>query len=185
MLIGTIINVYPFFVKFEMQINILKLKGRFTLKLLGFINIKFKFRIKNGYIYLYRNNKEIKEKITTNNVDLVFIYILTKESYFRQQLVNLSFSSNFGYNLNSCVSAVGSGYINVLAKCILSKIKNNKKSSHIFVDVEPKYNEDIFNIRTNIDMRMSLFDVTYAFLYAKYYIWRNYEKRNGKLVKRK
>ncbi|HIU06321.1 MAG TPA: DUF2953 domain-containing protein [Candidatus Onthoplasma faecigallinarum] len=87
--------------------------------------------------------------------------------------------SNFGCINDACVTAVVCGYIDVLGKSLLSKLKNNKKSSHIFIDVEPKYNEDIFNIRLYNTIRMSVFDILYAVIYSLIYVWRYYEK-NGK-----
>jgi hypothetical protein len=158
--------IYPFLIKFEIKCNILKLKGVFLIKLFNKIKFEFKFRIKNGYIYIYFKNKEIKEKISKQNVNVIFIFNLIKQIYFRHQLLNCNLISNFGYSLNSCVSATVCGYIDVFSKCIFSKIKNNKKSAHIFVCVQPKYNEDIFNFRFVYEIRMSFFDILYTFIYA-------------------
>ncbi|MBQ8615618.1 MAG: hypothetical protein IJ415_03530 [Clostridia bacterium] len=68
--------------------------------------------------------------------------------------------------LDSMVTATTCGYIDVLSKCVLAKVKNNKKSAHIFVDVNPKYNEDIFNIRLIYEMRMSVVDILYTLIYT-------------------
>ena len=70
--------------------------------------------------------------------------------------------SNFGYVLNSMTTATISGIIDVLSKSVAGKIKNNKKSSHIFIEVNPKYNEDIFNFRLDYEMRMSVVDILYT-----------------------
>ena len=151
---------------FEVKINVLRLKGVITLKVF-FFKINIKYRIKNGYIYLYfNNNKEKKERISNKNLNLKLIFELIKQSYFRQQIENLKITSNFGFVLNSCTTAVGCGYIQVLTKCFLGRVKNNKKSAHIFVEVNPKYNEDIFNFKVQTSMRMSGFDAIYAFIYA-------------------
>ena len=158
-------TIYPFLMHFEIKINILRLKGVVNAKIF-FFKINFKFRIKNGYIYLYFNKKEIKEKLTNKNINIRFILELVKQTYFRQQIEKLSVTSNFGYVLNSCTTAVTCGYIQVLSKCLLSKIKNNKKSAHIFIEVNPKYNEDIFNFKVQTRVRMSGFDMIYAFVYT-------------------
>lgn len=178
------ILIYPFLLKFEIKLNVLKLKGLLIIKLFNKIKFEIKFRIKNGYIYLYFNNKEIKEKISNKNVNIKFVLNLIKQMYFRQQYISLGIFSNFGYVLDSCVTATGSGFIDVISKCVFSKIKNNKKSAHIFVEVEPKYNEDIFNLRLINETKMSLFDGIYAFIVAKYYIWRDYGKRKNQLKQR-
>jgi len=163
--INLIMFVYPFLMHFEIKINILRLKGVVSVKIF-FFKINFKFRIKNGYIYLYFNKKEIKEKLTNKNINIRFILELIKQTYFRQQLVDLHLTSNFGYCLNSCATAVTAGAIQVASKCLLAKVKNNKKSAHIFIEVNPKYNEDIFNFKINTSVRMSGFDAAYALVYT-------------------
>ena len=64
------------------------------------------------------------------------------------------------------VTASTCGFIDVVSKGILAKVKNNKKLAHIFVDVNPKYNEDIFNFRLEYEMRMSVVDIIYTFVCA-------------------
>lgn len=174
-----IIN-YPFLLRMEIKFNVLKFKGVFCLILFNKIKITIKFRIKNGYVYIYYKNKERKEKLSNQNVNVILFTQLIKQSYFRQQLLTLGLSSNFGYCLDSCVTATTSGFIDVISKCVLAKIKNNKKSAHIFVDVEPKYNEDIFNFRSVVACRVSLLDMIYTFVYAKIYTWSEYERRKPK-----
>lgn len=156
--------IYPFLIKFEIKCNVLKLKGGFIIKFFNKIKLEFKFRVKNGYIYLYFRNKEIKEKISDKNINIIFIINLVKSIYFRHQLLNCNLTSNFGFVLDSLVTATTCGFIDVMSKGILSKVKNNKKSAHIFVDVNPKYNEDIFNLRFNYEIRMSVVDVIFSFV---------------------
>lgn len=158
--------IYPFLIKFEIKCNILRLKGQLNIIFFNKIKFDFKFRIKHGYIYIYFKNKEVKEKISNNNINIILISNLIKQLYFRHQLLNCNLTSNFGFVLDSMITATICGYIDVFSKCILSKIKNNKKSAHIFVDVNPKYNEDVFNIRVIYEMRMSVFDILYTLIYT-------------------
>lgn len=158
--------IYPFLIKFEIKCNILRLKGGISIKFFNKIKLDFKFRVKNGYIYIYFNNKERKEKISNKNINIRFILNLVNQLYFRQQWLDFKVISNFGYNLDSCTTATTCGLIDVSSKAILSKIKNNKKSAHIFVDINPKYNEDIFNIRIENNVRMSVIDIIYALIIA-------------------
>ena len=98
--------------------------------------------------------------------------------YFREQFLLFHFRTNFGFILDSNVTAVVCGYIDVIVKSLLSKLKNNKKSSHIFIDIEPQYNQDIFNVRLENTIRMSVFDILYSLVYTLFGVWRKYEK-NG------
>lgn len=154
--------IYPFLIHFEIRCNILRLKGSVFIKFFNKIKLEIKFRIKNGYVYIYYKNKERKEKISNKNINIVFILNLVKQVYFRHQLLEANVISNFGYVHNSMITASVSGGIDVVSKCIMSKLKNNKKSAHIFVSVNPKYNEDIFNIKFVYIMRMSAVDIIYT-----------------------
>jgi len=158
--------VYPFLINFEIKCNVIKLKGGISVKFFNKIKMEFKFRVKNGYVYLYFNNKERKEKIDKKNINIIFILNLVNQLYFRHQLLNCNLTSNFGFLIDSMVTASVSGMIDVVSKCILSKVKNNKKAAHIFVEVNPKYNEDIFNIKLNYEMRMSVVDIIYTFVFT-------------------
>ncbi len=154
--------VYPFLIKFDIRFNILKLKGIIKLTFFNKITLELKIRIKHGYIYINHKKKESKVKISNKNFKFVFITKLIKQLYFREQLLNFNLVSNFGYSNDSMITAVGAGNIDVLTKAIMGKIKNNKKSAHIFVSVEPKYNQDIFNFRIINEIRISVFDFIYT-----------------------
>lgn len=158
--------VYPFLIKFEIKCNVLKLKGGISIKFFNKIKLEFKFRVKNGFIYIYFNNKERKEKIDKKNINIAFVLNLINQLYFRHQLLNCNLVSNFGFVLDSMVTATTCGFIDVVSKCVLAKVKNNKKSAHIFVAVNPKYNEDIFNLRVNYEMRMSVVDIIYTLVFS-------------------
>ena len=171
--------IYPFLINIDVRFNILRLKGTIYITIFNKIKFEFNIRIKNGYVYINHKNKLRKEKISNKNISVIFIFKLLNQMYFREQFLDFIVRSNFGCINDACVTAVVCGYIDVLGKSLLSKLKNNKKSSHIFIDVEPKYNEDIFNIRLYNTIRMSVFDILYAVIYSLIYVWRYYEK-NGK-----
>ncbi len=176
--------VYPFLISVEVKFNALKLKGVFTLILFGKFKIQFKLRVKNGYVYIYHKRKELRYKLTDQSFKVIFFLNFVKQLYFRHQLILFDLASNFGYSNNACVSAVGAGYIQVFSKAILAKIKNNKKSAHIFVNVEPKYNQDICSIRIKSSVRLSVFDILYSLAYTLVYSWRSYEKSRSKFKQR-
>ncbi len=164
--------IYPFLVKIDVKFNIIRLKGAVIITLFNKIKLEYKVRIKHGYVYINHKAKERKEKISNKNAKIMFIMSLINQLYFREQFLDLDVISNFGYNLDSRITAVGCGYIDVLVKSLLGKLKNNKKSSHIFVSVEPKYNQDIFNVRVTNVFRISIWDMLYTLIYTKFIMWR-------------
>lgn len=163
--------IYPFLIKFDIRFNLIKLKGTVIFKFFNKIKFEFKIRIKHGYVYINHKNKERKEKISKKNINIAFILELVKQLYFREQFLDFIIHSNFGYVLDSCATAVGAGAIDVIGKSVLMKIKNNKKTANIFVFVEPKYNEDVFNIRVENTVRISILDIIYALIYTKINLW--------------
>lgn len=181
-LFSTIMNIltiiYPFLISFDVRFNILRLKGSVTIKIFNKIKLEFKIRIKNGYIYINHKNKLRKEKISKTNFNFMFLITLLNQLYFREQFLSFYLKTNFGFVLDSNVTAVVCGYIDVIGKSLLAKLKNNKKSSHIFIDIEPQYNQDIFNVRLENTIRMSIFDILYSLVYTLFGVWRKYEK-NG------
>ena len=179
LLIVAIIISAPFLIKITFTCNVVKLKGMVKIKILFWKN-EMRFRIKNGYIYIYKNGKEIKEKISSKNVNLRFLIKFMSETYMRQKLCEMEFHSSFGYNLDSFVTAKISAYIDIISKSILSKIKHNKKSANIFTQIEPKYNEDVFNIRVKSYVSNSLFDILIAFIMTKTYVRRIYVSKKPK-----
>ena len=166
--------IYPFLIKVDIRFNLLKLKGTMIIKLFNKFKFELKFRIKHGYVYINHKNKSRKEKITDKNVNIVFFLNLVNQLYFREQLLDFYFISNFGYVNNSCITAVGCGYVEVLVKSFLAKLKNNKKSAHIFVETSPKYNQDILNFRVATSFRISVFDIIYALIVARVKVWKYY-----------
>ena len=81
----------------------------------------------------------------------------------------------------SFVTFIGFYLAYFIAKTVYHK--DVKKSTHIFVFVEPKYNQDIFNFRLNTSVRISIFDVLYSAIFAGYYIRREENEKKSKLIK--
>ena len=153
------------------------------IKILNFIKLEFNIRIKNGYIYINHKNKLKKEKLTEQTISFRFLIKLLNQMYFREQFIYVDLVSNFGYKFDAKDTAVGCGYIDVISKSILSQFKNHKKSTHIFVAVEPKYNQDIFNFRLKTLVRISIFDVLYSAIFACYYLRREENEKKRKFIK--
>lgn len=179
-LFSTVMNIlsfiYPFLVQFDIKFNILRLRGEVVIKIFNKIKFEFKIRIKHGYIYINHKTKERKEKISNKNFNFVWFLSLINQLYFREQFLDLTFMANFGIVLDARVTAVVCGYIDSIAKGAIGSLKNNKKSSHIFVQVEPKYNEDVLNMHIKNTIRISVFDLIYTFIYTFIYARGKYEK---------
>ncbi len=178
-----LVITFPYLVQFDIRFNILKLKGKVEIKFLKFVKLKFNIRIKNGYIYINHKNKLKKEKLTDQTISFRYLIKLLNQMYFREQFLHVDLRANFGYKYDAKDTAVASGYIDVISKSILSQFKNHKKSTHIFVSVEPKYNEDIFNFRLETSVRISMFDVLYSAILAWYYLRREENEKTRKLIK--
>lgn len=164
----------PIPLKFELSFDILHLKGEIKIKLINFNVLKTKVYVKNGYIFIQGKKHTRKEKLSIQNPNLQFFTQLIKSLYFRQQLVYLKVLSNLGYCNDAFITAMMASFNDILAKCLLAKIKNNKKSAHIFIETLPNYNEDKLYYYFESAMTMSLFDLIFAFLGAKISQRRDY-----------
>jgi len=97
-------------------------------------------------------------------------------------LGSLKFVSEEGYYNDAMITALGSSIIDITSKCLYARILHNKKSAHIFLLTEPKYNQDCLNIKIEGAVTISMFDVLYS-LFNSYLSVKGgeYEKSNSQL----
>ncbi|MFQ6723860.1 MAG: hypothetical protein ACLRFE_00815, partial [Clostridia bacterium] len=109
-----------------------------------------------------KNNKTRREKLTSKNFNVAFVIQFIRQLYFRMILRNLDFTSDIGYYNNAMVTAIGCGATDIVVKSLYAKILHNKKSAHIFISNEAKYNQDCLNVKIKRNMAISLIDVLYS-----------------------
>lgn len=171
--------IIPIPIKFKLVFNVLRLSGAVQIKLFKFINFKLRVRFRGAYVYITRNNKTRREKLSSKNYNVAFVMQLVRQLYFRLILTNLSFASDVGYYNDAMVTAMSSSILDIISKCIYSRILHNKKSAHIFIQNDTKYNQDCFNVKIDGNIKISLFDVLYSLINT---LWslkgEKYETRN-------
>ena len=150
-------------VKFKVAFNVLKLSGDVQINVFKVVKSKFHIRFRGGYIYITQNGKTRREKITAKNFNLSLIVELIKQLYFRAVLNKLTFRSEVGYYNNAMITAIGSGITDISAKSLYAKILHNKKSAHILIQNDAKYNQDCLNIKVELQFNISIFDIIYSF----------------------
>lgn len=148
--------------------DLLHLKGELMLKASVFKPISIKIKVKKGYIYLTVKNKTQKEKLSMKNPHITFVYDLIRMLYFRQVIKELTVDGNIGYVNNAFAGAMLANFNDILIKCIVAPVKNNKKSAHIFVNIIPNYNNDIYTLKLFNEISLSVFDVLYSLAIAKF-----------------
>ena len=156
--------IFPIIIKFKIVFNILRFSGEIHIRILKIINFKIKVKLRGGYVYITQNGRTRREKLTSKNYNIAFVLKFINEIYFRTQLAFLKFNSELGYYNDAMVTALGSSVIDVVSKCIYSRILHNKKSAHIFVLNEAKYNQDCLRAELEGQVSISLFDVIYSFI---------------------
>ncbi len=163
LLILVLLLIIPIPIKLKITFNILRLKGEVEGKIFWF-KIKLKFRLRGQYVYITTKKGTKREKITNNNYNLAFVIEIFKQIYYRTHLTQLNFITDIGYYNNALITALSSSIVDILAKCISAKILHNKKSAHIYINNEPKYNEDRCKAHVEIRCFISLFDIIYSFV---------------------
>ena len=163
-LVLIVVLIVPIPIKVQVSFNVLKISGEVVIKLFKFFEYKVRVRFRGKYIYVTHKSKTKREKFTSKNFNVALMIEMIKNIYFRLVLTKLYFSSEAGYYNNAMTTAVGSSVIDIISKDVCCRILNNKKSAHIFVGNEPKYNEDCLNFKIEGDVKISIFDILYSFV---------------------
>lgn len=157
--------IIPIPIKVELNFNILRLSGKLFIKIFKIFNFKLSVRFRGAYVYITnKHGKTKREKLSSKNYDVAFVFELIKQLYFRLVFANINFTSQIGYFNSSMVTAISSASLDIISKSILSKIKHNKKSSHIFILNDAKYNQDCCSAKFETDCKICLFDVLYSLI---------------------
>ena len=180
LLIIIFLLIIPIPIKLKLGFNILRLSGEVDIRVLKFINHKVRVRFRGAYVYITSNKKTRREKLTSTNYNVAYIMQLIRQLYFRVELKSLTFLSEEGYYNDAMITALASGVIDIATKCAKGRILHNKKSAHIFVQNEAKYNQDCLNLKIECEAKISLFDVLYSIINAWWSVkGDNYEKSNS------
>ena len=153
-------------IKFKIVFNILRLSGAVEIVLFKIIRFKLNVRFRGPYVYIAINNKTRREKLSSKNFNIAFVVQLSRQIYFRTHLEQLKFNGDIGYYNNAMVTAMASSIIDIVGKCLGARILHNKKSAHIFVSNETKYNQDSLNLRLEGKINISIFDIIYSLINA-------------------
>jgi len=180
LLIIIFLLIIPIPIKIKLVFNVLRLSGAVNIKILKFIKYNIRVRFRGAYVYITSKNKTRREKLTATNYNIAYIIQLIRQLYFRVILNSLTFISEEGYYNNAMITALGSGMIDIASKCAKGRILHNKKSAHIFIQNQPKYNQDCLNIKLECEAKITLFDILYSIINS---LWsmkgEKYEKSNS------
>lgn len=156
--------IVPIPIGVELQFQVLKLSGEIKISVLKIFKIRRRVKFRGQYVYITNKKGTRREKLTSKNYNVAFILQFVRQTYFRILLRSLSFSSSIGYFNNSMVTALATSQVDIISKSLLAKIAHNKKSSHIFVNNEAKYNQDCFNVKLQSKISISIFDMIYTLI---------------------
>lgn len=162
-----IIITFPIKTKVVVKANILNLSSQLFISVLGIKILKLRVKFKGNYVYITKGKYTYKEKLTASNIDVVFLINFVKLLYFRLHLIELIEESEIGYSNNALTTSLGVASVDIIVKGILARVKNNKKSSHIFIDNYAKYNEDCLNFKLEASICINILDIFYSFVSSK------------------
>lgn len=157
----------PFNTRVSLKLNVLNLSGELCVQVFAIKIIKLKIKIKGNYIYITKKGITYKEKLTANNVDVVFAMKFVVNLYFRIKLNEIFEAGQYGIKDNALSTSILCSCCDLLIKSVMAKIKNNKKLSHIFVINGAKYNEDCLNFKLECDFNINIMDILYSLVLSK------------------
>ena len=149
------------------ELNALKIASEISVKILWFNVLKLKIKVKGKFIYINKIGIIYKEKLTTNNADIVFGYNFVIQMYFRIKLNEIFEAGQYGIKDDAFSTSLLCSFVDLVFKGILGKIKNNKKPAHIFITNSAIYNEDCLNLKFEFDFNVSIIDIIYSFVSSK------------------
>lgn len=157
----------PFNTRLCVKVNALKIASEVSVKILCFQVLKMKIKVKGKYIYITKKGITYKEKLTTNNVDVVFGLNFILQMYFRIKLNEIYEAGQYGIKDDAFYTSMLCSSVDLVFKGILGKIKNNKKMAHIFITNSAIYNEDCLNLKLEFDFNVNIIDIVYSFVLSK------------------
>jgi len=156
----------PIVVSLRLEFNMLALKGILKVRIFKFKIIDISVRVKHGNIYFTTKKHTIKLKITKQNFPVLFLFESSKLIFFRTNMQSLGASNEIGYLNSAFTNAILVATVDLITKSFFAKIKNHKKSTHIFVETTAQYQKDIFKSILSTKFCISLFDLIYSLLNA-------------------
>lgn len=157
----------PFNTRVSLKLNVLNLSGELCVQIFAIKMIKLKIKIKGNFIYITKKGITYKEKLTANNVDVIFVIKFVANLYFRMKINEIFEAGQYGIKDDALSTSILCSGFDLLIKSALAKIKNNKKLSHIFIINCAKYNEDCLNFKLECDFNINIADILYSFVLSK------------------
>lgn len=167
LLIIIFLLIIPIPIKFTALFKILRLSGEIEFRVLKIFKFGLRVKFRGSYVYITNHKGTRREKLTNKNYNIAYLIQLIRQIYFRTELNQITIESNIGYYNDALYTAIGSSAFDIVSKCLLARILHNKKSAHIFVKNNTKYNQDCLNIKTNVEFKISMFDIIYSLVNAK------------------
>ena len=153
----------PIIFRVRLNLRVLTMSGRITMSIFRIINITIYFQIRGEYIIIRHNNKTTRQKLTDNDINIVFVKKLVSMFYFRQNVTDVIVMGSFGYKDNAMVTAVMSSVFGTIANAFLCVLKNNKQSANIKLTSLPNYDKDICSLEMTTKFNISIFDTLFVF----------------------
>ncbi|MBE7074421.1 MAG: DUF2953 domain-containing protein [Clostridiales bacterium] len=155
--------IVPIFSKVYVTFDILNNIGVLSIYVL-FIKI-FAYKIKREgkeiILFTEKDKKEVQLKVSKKQ--LRFLKQLSVQLKEKILLKRAVFYSRIGLN-DAYLTALGTGFINVLVSMIMGYVKNTKKSARMQVINIPEFNGQYFAIAAHVTCFITLFDIIYAFV---------------------
>lgn len=123
--------------------------------------IKLKLLYKNNMIFLYINKKQQDLDIQLSVKQVYFINQFSTNLKDKIQIKYLDISSQIGLN-DAYSTAMMCGTLNALIKTLFAFLKTKKYTATFDSKVVPKYNEDVFFIKSQICVKITIYELLYS-----------------------
>ncbi len=155
--------IIPFKVKFGAHLNVIENKGFYSLKVAFIKLLCGRMRVSDGKLEFENNNDLLfKNNSDEEYLNKVFTKILSKIN-----VSNMELFIQFGNKYNAANTAIVCGSFQSIFCTIYVMLKTRYKGMYQFLDIDPNYNKDAFEITINAGFTISVLKVIQCLIKAK------------------
>ena len=172
-----ILLIIYFQIKVNSQIDVLAGYILLTLSLFKIKILKIKFMYKNNKLYFFVNKKEKEINIKLSFKQVYFVNQFISNLKDKIVLKNLNIQGKIG-TLDAYKTSMQSATVLAISKTLFAYLKTKKHTTTLSSLIKPCFNQNIFLIKIDLCVKITLYDLLYSLIVSLVSIKRRIYERN-------
>lgn len=165
-----------FQIKISAKIDVLEGYILLTLSLFRIKILKIKLEYKSNKIYLFVNKKEKEINIKLSFKEVYFVNQFMSNLKNKIMIKNLDIQCQIG-TLDAYTTAMQSATILAISKTMFAYLKTKRYTTSFSSFVKPYFNQNIFLIKIDLCVKITLYDLLYSLIVSLVSIKRRIYER--------